>query len=220
MGTARILARFQGHHQRINSVKFNNVASAGSNVLVSGSYDATVRLWDIRQSRQPIQVLSDAKDSVSVVDVSAYEVLAGSVDGNVRVYDLRKGQLMSYKLPAPVTFARQTSDGACLLTSSLDGVTRLIDKETGDVLNVYLGHQNTKYRLENTTNAPTDTMVISGSENGFLHYWDFVEAQVISKVHAHSRAVLSVSYHPSRDMLLTSSADGHVILWDAPVETQ
>ena len=59
-----------------------------------GSFDATVRLWDCKShSTKPIQVLEEAKDSVSSVIVDGHEIATGSVDGRVRLYDLRMGQV-------------------------------------------------------------------------------------------------------------------------------
>ena len=63
-------------------------------VVVSGSYDATVRLWDCKsQSPKPIQVLEEAGDSVSSLHVVGHEIVTGSVDGKMRVYDLRMGMI-------------------------------------------------------------------------------------------------------------------------------
>ena len=66
----------------------------GDSVVVSGSFDATVRLWDCKsQNVKPIQVLEEARDSVSAVWVGGHEVVTGSVDGRMRVYDLRMGMV-------------------------------------------------------------------------------------------------------------------------------
>ena len=63
-------------------------------MVVSGSYDATVRLWDCKsQITKPIQVLEEARDSVSSLHVLGHEIVTGSVDGTVRVYDLRMGMM-------------------------------------------------------------------------------------------------------------------------------
>lgn len=63
-------------------------------VVISGSYDATVRLWDCKsQSTKAIQVLEEAKDSVSSLHVVGHEIVTGSVDGRMRVYDLRMGMI-------------------------------------------------------------------------------------------------------------------------------
>jgi hypothetical protein len=42
---------------------------------------------------KPIQVLEEARDSVSSVDVRGHEVATGSVDGRLRLYDLRMGMV-------------------------------------------------------------------------------------------------------------------------------
>ena len=62
-------------HQVINCVKANQ---PDFTVLVSGSYDATVRCWDTRsKSKEPIQILNDAKDSVPSVQISDHTILTG-----------------------------------------------------------------------------------------------------------------------------------------------
>lgn len=63
-------------------------------MVVSGSYDATVRLWDCKsQSTKAIQVLEEARDSVSSLHVAGHEIVTGSVDGSMRIYDLRMGMI-------------------------------------------------------------------------------------------------------------------------------
>ena len=63
-------------------------------MVVSGSFDATVRIWDAKsQSTKPIQVLEEPRDSVSSVQVDDWEILTGCVDGRVRCYDLRMGMV-------------------------------------------------------------------------------------------------------------------------------
>lgn len=49
-----------------------------STVLLSGSFDATVRMWDLRsQNFQPIQVIEDFKDSVMSIDLKGVEFVVG-----------------------------------------------------------------------------------------------------------------------------------------------
>lgn len=40
-----------------------------------------------------MQVMDDAKDSVTTLAVCAHEILSGSADGRMRRYDVRMGQL-------------------------------------------------------------------------------------------------------------------------------
>lgn len=60
---------------------------------MSGSQDNTVMCWDIKSRKnEPIQVLNDAKDCITSLQVTEHEILVGSVDCSVRRYDLRNGQ--------------------------------------------------------------------------------------------------------------------------------
>lgn len=91
VSTARTVRRWAGHFGRVNAVTFGG---DDATVVISGSFDATVRLWDAKsQSTKPIQVLEEATDSVTSVAANGWEIVSGSVDGNLRVYDLRMGLL-------------------------------------------------------------------------------------------------------------------------------
>ncbi|TPX70416.1 hypothetical protein SpCBS45565_g01741 [Spizellomyces sp. 'palustris'] len=209
VGTGRPTRRFTGHHQRVNAVAFN----AEATVVVSGSYDASVRCWDCRSnSRTPIQVLEDAKDSVEAVQVLDTEILTGSVDGCVRIYDIRMGDVITDKVGHAVTSATFSGDKNCVLVSSLDSTLRLFDKENGELLNDYKGHKNDEYRLISCL-SNTDAHVISGSEDGNIYMWDLVEGNLLRTIKAHDRAVTCVAYHPKKAVMTSSSVDGMVKVW-------
>lgn len=94
-------------------------------------------------SRDPVQILDDAKDSVPSLDVSEFEILTASVDGFIRCYDLRVGQLRTDCIGEPVTSVQLSHDGNCILASSLDSTVRLLDKSNGELLSDFRGHKNT-----------------------------------------------------------------------------
>ena len=65
-------------------------------MIVSGSYDTTVRCWDNRaNSYTPIDIIKGFKDSVSHVEVRGFEITCGSMDGSIKFYDIRMGQFIS-----------------------------------------------------------------------------------------------------------------------------
>lgn len=206
VATAKTLRRFEGHNGRINSADFN----ADGSVLVTGSYDTTSRLWDTKsQSRKPIQVLEDAKDSISSVHVIGHEIVTGSVDGRVRNYDLRMGRCFVDVIGYPVTCITQSADGNTVLVSALDGVIRLMDKTNGQMLQSYRGHLNTDFRVRSCFGAK-EKYVITGSEDGFIWVYDLLEGKVVEKMKAHSgKAATSVAYNPAaKKQMLSGGVDG------------
>lgn len=207
--TGKTVRKFSGHTQRINCCDFNDDAS----VLATGSYDATLRLWDLKSnSRIPIQILDDARDSVTSICIQEYEILCGSVDGHIRCYDIRTGNLTDDSLNVPVSCVSLAKDNTSFLASTLDSCVRLLDKVTGNVLNEYKGHTNTKYKIQSTF-LLNDSVIVSGSEDSCLYFWDFIEGKIIQILEGNGSAVTSLSIHPTEPFMVTSCVDGSIQLW-------
>lgn len=199
---------------RVNCVKFNHEES---NIILSGSVDGRVRLWDLRsKSYDHVQELDDCKDSVTYLDVPAepnhHQILVSCLDKSTRLYDLRKGQMACDYIGYPVTCAHVSSDNQCTLVGSIGSHLMLFDKQSAQMLNEFAGHRNVQYNVESCLSNRCD-LVYSGSEDGFVYVWDLVDAKVKQKlVHANEKTVHSLSYHPGEDKLL-SAQEQFVYLW-------
>ncbi|CAA6663787.1 unnamed protein product [Spirodela intermedia] len=193
----------------VNSVKFNEYGS----VVVSAGYDRSVRAWDCRsQSTEPIQIVDTFLDSVMSIWLTKTEIIAGSVDGTVRTFDIRIGRELVDDLGQPVNCISLSNDGNCVLAGCLDSTLRLLDRTTGELLQEYKGHTCKSYKMDCCL-TNTDAHVAGGSEDGYIFFWDLVEASVVSKFRAHGSVVTSVAYHPKDSCMLTSSVDGTVKVW-------
>ncbi|KAK9361961.1 WD40-repeat-containing domain protein [Lipomyces starkeyi] len=203
--------RFSGHMSRVNTVDFN----ADASVIASGSYDAKVRLWDTKSSSQrPIQLLEEAKDSISTLQIVGCQIITGSVDGYVRVYDLRMGQLFEDLIGYPVTSIKDSTDSACTLVSTLDSTIRLMDKSNGTMLQSFKGHLNKEYRIRSCF-GDNDVYVISGSEDGKVYAWDMLSRRVVHELKGHGEKVIScVAYHPKKPQMVSCGTDGSIQVWD------
>lgn len=109
-----------------------------------------------------------------------------------------------------VTHVSLTKDSQCVLINTLNNKIRLLDRKSGQLLNTFEGHENTKYKLASML-TKDEARVVSGSEDGSVAEWDVVEAKV-SLWSAHSAAVSAVAAHP-QGHLLTAGFDGKVIQW-------
>ncbi|MEQ2191447.1 WD repeat-containing protein 83 [Xenoophorus captivus] len=77
VATGQVTRKLRGHAGKVNCVQFNEEGS----VILSGSIDGTVRCWDTRSRRnEPIQVLDEARDSISSLKVAQHELLTGSAN--------------------------------------------------------------------------------------------------------------------------------------------
>ncbi|KAI5400797.1 hypothetical protein KIW84_065600 [Lathyrus oleraceus] len=152
-----------------------------SSVVVSAGYDQSLRAWDCRShSTEPIQVIDTFADSVIEISDSF-------------------GQ--------SVNCISKSNDGNCILAGCLDSTVRLLDRTTGELLQEYRGHTIQSYKLDCCL-TNTDAHVTGGSVDGFVYFWDLVDASVVSKFRAHASVVTSVSYHPKENCMITSSVDG------------
>jgi mitogen-activated protein kinase organizer 1 len=162
---------------------------------VSGSFDASVRVWDTKATTQkPVQILSDAKDSISCVMVNSggHEIVAGSVDGRVRYYDIRMGKMDTDVLGAPVTSLASMKDGEAVLVGTLDGRIRLVDRRNGGCLMTYGGHKNVEFRIRSCFGGK-ERWVLCGSEGtggvlntrdggGEVVVWDTLSGEMLERV--------------------------------------
>lgn len=209
VGTGVVVRKVRGHEQMINSVFFNSDAS----IFISGSYDQTAKIWDCKsRSIDPIQVLDDAKDSVTGTVIGKNEIFTCSVDGCLRVYDLRMGQLRTDHIGVPLTCVSISESENLILLSCLDGTLKIIDRVSGALFREFTGHVNKEFKLDSSF-YDSDAMVISGGEDGRLHAWD-IESNAESSVQAHQRMVSGISCHPDGNYVLTSSSDTTIKLWE------
>lgn len=233
VATAQTLRRFNGHSGRVEAVAFGGEGGEGSgeSVVVSGSFDGTVKIWDLRaKGEKPIMTFGEARDSVSSVAVRDGEIFAGSVDGRVRVYDLAMGCVDVDVLGASVTSVTPAVAGDCYLVGTLDSRLRLMDRGSGKCLQTFQddGVRNETYRLRSTF-ALGDAMAISGTEDGRVVIWDVLSGDVkhrlwhkklesetvASEARSKKDVVSAVAWNHLRKQWASAGGDGTVVVWGA-----
>ncbi|KAM4056067.1 WD repeat domain-containing protein 83 [Hirsutella rhossiliensis] len=188
--TRRFGGTAHGHSARINCVRF---AGDGDSLVVSGGFDTTARVWDVRsRSLKPVQVLGEARDAVTALAVRGAEMVTGSVDGRVRGYDVRMGRCTTDVLGASVTSLGLTKDGRAALVGTLDSKVRLMDRDSGACLRAYSapGFKNEELRIQSLLGA-REKYVLAGDEmtgddggggSGRIWAWDLLTGKLVAKV--------------------------------------
>lgn len=201
---------FLSYEGRVNCVRFN---LDESNLILSGSIDGKVKIWDLRsRSFEHLQEIDDCKDSVTHVDLNDHELLISCLDKKVRLYDVRYGKMKCDYVGKSVTCSSLSQDNQCILTSALGNSLMLFDKVSGELLNEYKGHRNLVYNVQNCM-SNNCSFLMSGSEDGFVYIWDVLDVNVKQKLqHSNDKTVHSLSFHPAENRLL-SAQEKFVYLW-------
>ena len=194
-------------------------------MIVSGSYDEAVFLWDVRSARV-MRSLPAHSDPVGGVDVvrDGTLIVSCSTDGLIRVWDTATGQCLRTLVHddnPPVTAVRFSPNGKFVLAWTLDNCVRLWNYVEGRCIKTYQGHVNRKYSLSGgfgvygQPQVKPEAFAVSGSEDGSLLCWDVVSKKVLQKIEGHTNAVLGVdtgSYDGKR-YLVSCSLDRTVRVW-------
>lgn len=78
---------FKGHTNGVMCVQFDD------HILASGSYDATIKIWDIESGRE-LRSLVGHELGVRCLQFDDTLLVSGSLDGTLKMWDLRTGRLL------------------------------------------------------------------------------------------------------------------------------
>lgn len=119
---------FTGHSDYVRAGAFMPGAQS-SNLVVSGSYDSTVRLWDSRAQGRPVITFKMASPVESVLPMPSGTTVLASADNQVAVLDVVAGKPlhMIKSHQKTVTSLCLASRGDRLVTGSLDGHTKVFE---------------------------------------------------------------------------------------------
>ncbi|KAI7871952.1 WD40-repeat-containing domain protein [Mucor mucedo] len=157
-----------GHRQSVRAIAYHG------NVVVSGSYDNTVRSWDIRTGRM-IQLMEGHTQKVYsvVIDAERDRCMSGSMDSSVRIWDLKTGDCIKRLEGHTVLVGLLGLTNKYLVSAAADSILRVWSPDTGICNHALSGHGNSITCFQHD-----DQKVISGSEGG-LKMWDIKTGKFI-----------------------------------------
>ncbi|EGG04001.1 uncharacterized protein MELLADRAFT_49323 [Melampsora larici-populina 98AG31] len=187
----------KGHKRRVVSLEM----SPRDDTVLSGSFDDTVRLWDLR-SPSCQGVLNIAGQPCVAFDPSGLVfAVALNMKQTILLYDLRQfdsepfvarhiqdptlsRQMYPPAQPPPFTSLKFSNDGSKLLVGTAGDIHYLLDAFTGDILARLEGHQGLEATMnemeakgpiassQETSWTPDSRYVFSGSADGKIVVWD------------------------------------------------
>ena len=182
--------------------------------LASGSWDKTIRLWDLASGKE-LRRLEGHTDPVTSVAFApdGRSLASGSDDNTIRLWDLASGKELR-RLEGhsdPVISVAFAPDGRSLASGSWDKTIRLWDLASGKELRRLEGH--TGY-VESVAFAPDGRSLASGSWDKTIRLWDLASGKELRRLEGHTSYVNSVAFAPDGRSLASGSEDNTIRLWD------
>lgn len=187
-----------------------SVAMVDHRRIVSGSFDRTLRLWDLESGSTRLSVVSHEQAVNAVAVLGRGRVISASSDSTLRLWDLVGGRrLQSFIGHRSGVNGVANIDGWRVVSASSDGTLRIWDVETGHTLRVLQGHT----KGVNAVVCADSRRIISASADGTLRVWDAETGHTLRVLQGHTLGIQAVAYLDLR-RIVSASDDETVRIWD------
>lgn len=207
----RTRAVLNGHTSLVNAVAI----SPDGSTIVTGSSDATARLWRLATGAA-IAVLEGHDDAISSAAFSAdsSRIVTASSDKSVRVWDAVRGVELARLTghDGAVLTASFSPDGSRIVTASSDKTVRLWDAAHGNEVARLHGHTDA---VLTASFSPDGAWIVSASSDKTARVWDAVRGELVAVLRGHRDTVSCAVFSSNAVSVVTGSHDGTARVWDA-----
>ncbi|HEY9644193.1 MAG TPA: protein kinase, partial [Coleofasciculaceae cyanobacterium] len=190
------------------------VFSPDSNCILTGSADATLKLWEI-QTRRCLLSLEGHKSEVTAVACSPVDrsAISGSADTTLKRWNLNTGECLRTLVGHSdrVQSVAMSPTGRYVLSGSADTTLKLWEVATGRCLRTLTGHPG---EVMVVAFSPEGRYVLSGSADTTLKRWDIATGDCLNTFASHTDTIHAVAVSPDGRYVLSGSADQTLKLWN------
>jgi WD40 repeat protein/DNA-binding SARP family transcriptional activator len=211
--TGRELAHFSGHTDRLSSFDI----SRDRKVVLTGSYDGTVRIWDALTGSE-LRVLRGHTDLVNAVfSADGKYILTASRDKTIRVWQAATGrELRVFSFSAatnwPNAVAISPDDDSVLIDVQDDPYFGMWD--IGKDRLVHQWPKGDGAVITSLSFSPDGRFILSSDNNGKAQVWKVGSSGPLHTFN-HPGMVYIATYSPDGTSIWTGCTDGKVRQWDA-----
>jgi WD40 repeat protein len=206
-GSPGLLRTLVGHEGEVNAV----AVTPDGQRAVSGSWDCTLRVWNLRNGREE-HVLAGHMAQVLDVTVTpdGQRAISGSADGTLKVWNLETGREVCtlFGHMDTVDAVAATPDGRYAISGSGDRLLKMWNLSTGQEVRTLVGHRGAVWAVAVT---PDGRYAISGSTDGTLRVWDLGNGQEICAFTEHGGRVTAVAVTPDGQRAVSIGMEEKVI---------
>ncbi len=210
----RVIGEFLGHAEAVSGLWF----SANDAVLISSSWDRTLRAWPAREAASPAgcSILTGLHDHARGLQFSPDgSMLAGAArDGHLLVWDHETGvEIARFKAGnGGLTSMAISPDGSAVAAAGGEPVVWMWDMRSGRALPSLTGH--TQWIAAVNFDAE-GRRIVAGGHDGSARVWDLDSGGKPLVLAAHDDRINSAAFSPDGRLIVTGSRDKSVRLWDS-----
>jgi uncharacterized protein with WD repeat len=207
----------KGHSGWVTGVAF----SSDGRRLASGSWDQTVKFWDVPTGEElntvgkkvkEVQALAFSRDGHWLAAENSKDIVTlwdAATGREIRTFasDRARGVLGSNWVYS-IAFS---PDGRWLASGVDDKTVRLWDVTTGRVLRDLTSLRRS---VIYAAFSPDGRWLASGNDDKSIRIWDVATGQEIRRLSGHKKPIYAVAFSPNGYWLASASADKSIKLWD------
>ncbi|XP_067203387.1 protein FAN isoform X2 [Linepithema humile] len=210
----RVIDVLQGHEDAVSCLAWN----ATYQVIISGSWDCTAKVWHGYTSGSKIKPTDcfiaqlDHDSKVTCINISSDDTMlvSGTEDGELCLWNMDGYNLQStIKGHAcginAITFDKQCSS---VISCAEDKILSIIDIRTST--------QIYSVSLESVPLTLTwmGTFLLIGDIDGNLNIWNHQGAMFVSQIHCHDGPLCALAVSADANLIITGGKDRKVIVWE------
>ncbi|MFW6358218.1 MAG: WD40 repeat domain-containing protein [Chroococcales cyanobacterium] len=224
LNTGRLIKTKEGHSQALLCVTF-----VGSDRLATGSFDQTVKLWQIEESETRddriivTETLTGHLGSVRSLAATpdGQRLASGSYDHTIKLWNLSEGEVQHsfYDPTGYVEAIALTPDGQYLANAGGDGCISLWNVNQQLFASVLTGNVSS---VESLTISPNGELLAVGCVDGSIRLWRLnasafdanLQHSPAAILQGHLGQVMSLVFCDQGQRLISGSIDGTIRIWD------
>eukprot|EP00735_Rhodelphis_limneticus_P008930 TRINITY_DN2396_c0_g1::TRINITY_DN2396_c0_g1_i1::g.20653::m.20653 TRINITY_DN2396_c0_g1::TRINITY_DN2396_c0_g1_i1::g.20653 ORF type:complete len:333 (+),score=97.41,sp/P25387/GBLP_CHLRE/73.58/1e-169,WD40/PF00400.27/6.3e-08,WD40/PF00400.27/4.1e-11,WD40/PF00400.27/1.2e-11,WD40/PF00400.27/2.9e-09,WD40/PF00400.27/2.3e-09,WD40/PF00400.27/9e-05,WD40/PF00400.27/0.00091,Cytochrom_D1/PF02239.11/0.046,Cytochrom_D1/PF02239.11/0.56,Nup160/PF11715.3/15,Nup160/PF11715.3/0.67,Nup160/PF11715.3/3.3e+02,eIF2A/PF0866 len=203
----------RGHNHFVQDV----VISSDGQFALSGSWDGTLRLWDLSNGTTARRFIGHTKDVMSVAfSADNRQIVSGSRDRTIRLWNtLGECKYVigeeSQGHSEWVSCVRLSPSAASplIVSAGWDKLVKVWNLTSCKLLSNLVGHEG---YLNTVTISPDGSLCASGGKDGKVMLWDLAEGKQLYSLDAQS-TINSLVFSPNR-YWLCAATDDCIKIWD------
>lgn len=201
-----------GHTNKVLTGKFLGVMK-----IVTGSYDRTLKIWDLMQ-KACIKTLFAGSSCNDLVTLDSQSIISGHVDKRIRFWDVRSDPTQSeIVLQGKITSLDVSSNRNYLLASIRDeNALKMIDIRMNQVVETFC-HEDFKTSCDWSRAIFSPDIdhqyVCAGSADGSVIIWNSMTKKIEKVLKEHNAGVYSLCWHPQGTYLVSCDAKKKAVIW-------